>query len=196
MVRTVHITTGMAWRDTLADLRDVFQDWGVEREDWSVHELDPGHGVELRFAAPFEKQQHIVRSFSQRSKEANLRACYHHAKALQVNALRGVQAEFAGVDYLRLPPGSETEQSIPPEHRRPARAGATGRFRGLRAACDLLGIRETADREVAEAAYKAKARQAHPDIGGSAEDFQRLEDAKALIWLRRGWMPAGGQGVA
>ena len=43
---------------------------------------------------------------------------------------------------------------------------------------DVLGVRPTATQDEIDAAYRQKARHAHPDAGGSTEAMQRLNDAK------------------
>jgi len=53
--------------------------------------------------------------------------------------------------------------------------------------CEVLGVREDVSLEVAEAAYRALARQRHPDAGGSNEAMQELNHAiEEIRRLRRG----------
>ena len=60
-------------------------------------------------------------------------------------------------------------------------------------AADLLRLplSEVTEQTVA-AAYKARARQTHPDMGGSLEAFAQVDRAKHLLleWLRRQSPPA------
>jgi hypothetical protein len=51
----------------------------------------------------------------------------------------------------------------------------------LQAACDALCITPAASIAVAEAAFKALARVHHPDVGGSTERMQALNDALATF---------------
>lgn len=46
---------------------------------------------------------------------------------------------------------------------------------------DVLGVKPTASQEEIEAAYRQKARFAHPDAGGSTEAMQRLNDARQRL---------------
>lgn len=46
---------------------------------------------------------------------------------------------------------------------------------------EVLGVRADAPREVIEASYKALARSAHPDNGGSTEAMAELNDARARL---------------
>jgi hypothetical protein len=41
----------------------------------------------------------------------------------------------------------------------------------------MLSVRPDASRDLIEAAYRMKAKRLHPDAGGSAEDFARLQEA-------------------
>lgn len=43
---------------------------------------------------------------------------------------------------------------------------------------DVLGVSKTASQEQIDAAFKQKAKLAHPDLGGSVEAMQRLNDAR------------------
>ena len=42
---------------------------------------------------------------------------------------------------------------------------------------EVLGLRSDADNDLIDAAYRAKARKLHPDVGGDAEAFRELTDA-------------------
>jgi hypothetical protein len=46
---------------------------------------------------------------------------------------------------------------------------------------DVLGVKRGATPDEIDAAYKQKARFAHPDAGGSTEAMQRLNDARAKL---------------
>lgn len=43
---------------------------------------------------------------------------------------------------------------------------------------DILGVPKTASQEQIDTAYKQKAKLSHPDMGGSAEAMQKLNDAR------------------
>jgi len=90
--------------------------------------------------------------------EDNLRAIYYIIEARRLEHRHGglaiVRAAFKG--FLALPPG------------------AAGDWR------EVLGIGPDATFEEAQAAYRAKAREVHPDAkGGSAEEMIRLNAAMA-----------------
>ena len=45
----------------------------------------------------------------------------------------------------------------------------------------VLGVSDNAPLDVCKKAYKRLAREAHPDFGGSAEEFCRINDAFHMI---------------
>ena len=47
----------------------------------------------------------------------------------------------------------------------------------MRTHYDLLGVPRDADRDALKAAWKRTVREAHPDLGGSTEEFQALQKA-------------------
>ena len=49
----------------------------------------------------------------------------------------------------------------------------------------LLGVRPDASREEVMAAFRSKAKAAHPDAGGDPETFKRLLKARAALLLRK-----------
>ena len=45
----------------------------------------------------------------------------------------------------------------------------------------MLGVKPGASEEQIETSYRQKAKVCHPDMGGSAEAMQRLNDARARL---------------
>jgi DnaJ-domain-containing protein 1 len=73
-----------------------------------------------------------------------------------------------------------------------SRKGKPGEFpRGLDAAIPkayvALGVLPSAPRAVIEAAYRALAKDAHPDVGGSEARMRALNAAMTTIRKERGW---------
>jgi hypothetical protein len=73
-------------------------------------------------------------------------------------------------------------------------AGKKGRARQLSMAAGCgakaymtLGVLPSAPRTVVEAAYRALAKDAHPDVGGSEARMQALNAAMTAIRKERGW---------
>jgi DnaJ-domain-containing protein 1 len=52
---------------------------------------------------------------------------------------------------------------------------------------EVLSVRPGSPREVVEASYRALAKMAHPDAGGSAEEMAALNAALEQIKQREGW---------
>lgn len=51
----------------------------------------------------------------------------------------------------------------------------------MREACDVLGVPPDADAEQVRRAYRRLARECHPDLGGDAAEFHRLQDAAQAL---------------
>jgi len=89
---------------------------------------------------------------------ANLQAIHHVIEARRVELRHGtlalVRASFMGFKALPPPPGQAQWW-------------------------DVLGVPRTATRDQIEAAWKAKAKSAHPDTGGSDAAMTALNKAKA-----------------
>jgi hypothetical protein len=94
--------------------------------------------------------------------EENLQAIHHVIEAertkLRHGGLNLVRAAFRG--YAALPPPRSASK-------RPAH--------------EVLGVRPGATPEEIDAAYRQKAKAAHPDNGGSAAAMQELNDARAAL---------------
>ena len=177
-------------KETMSDFRELFDLWEVEAADWKVVRFTQGNeiGYQVQWWMPYDHHVHEVSCNTQRTPDANLRVIYHFVAALQKNAQRGVLAAYGGHRYLALLPGSPTSDtdrvkaggSPPPPDR-------ARRYKGLRAACERLGVRETADQGIVDATYRHLAKTAHPDAGGSAEAMALLTEARDIIYGRRGW---------
>lgn len=89
--------------------------------------------------------------------EDNLRAIYHVLEARRVELRHGgigvARAAFKG--FAALPPGANEDWR------------------------DVLEVGPSATIEEAEAAFRARARTAHPDLGGSTDEMARLNSAIA-----------------
>lgn len=83
----------------------------------------------------------------------NLRVLYLAVEAMRLNERRGISDVLESA-YLQL--------AAPPQAFDPY---------------ELLEIRPDTSLEVAEAAYRAKVRNVHPDKGGSAEQMKRFNQA-------------------
>ena len=53
----------------------------------------------------------------------------------------------------------------------------------------ILGVRPEASTIVIKAAYRAMAKEKHPDAGGNPEDFKKIQEAYEEIMRQRGERP-------
>jgi DnaJ-class molecular chaperone len=51
----------------------------------------------------------------------------------------------------------------------------------------VLGLKSTCTEEEFRTAYRAKVKTAHPDMGGSAEEFKKVQAAYEAIKRLKGW---------
>jgi curved DNA-binding protein CbpA len=58
---------------------------------------------------------------------------------------------------------------------------------------ELLGLRRSANVEEIRAAYRRAAKKAHPDLGGSAEAFMRIQRAAEILLAEAEKRGAGGE---
>lgn len=72
----------------------------------------------------------------------------------------------------------KTEERLPPRKRLVPR---------LVTPYDILGVSPTAPRHVFEAAYRAWAKQLHPDVTGDGAAMVRINVASEAIRRQRGW---------
>ena len=95
---------------------------------------------------------------------ANLQAIHHVLEARRVELRHGtlalVRATFRGFKALPAPPGSHWSE--------------------------LLGLSRAASRAQIEAAFRERARTAHPDQGGTQEKMAALTDARDRALRERG----------
>ena len=147
------------WAKTMADLEDTFRKWGVndwqtrpmrevsKRSHWPTSEAM----VELRFMK--DGSPIILECGSHAYLADNLRVLYYAAEAMRMNEQRGL-GDIMKTAYAQI--------AAPVRERDPY---------------ETLGVRPDSPIEVAEAAYRALAKSAHPDAGGSPEQMAALNSA-------------------
>ena len=154
------LSTKKTWRETYIELSDTMDKWGVV--SWKVTEPKGA-----RKEAPYQSDEertvtltyvlrgrtiHLTMGKQNRAVD-NLRVLYLAVEAMRLNERRGISDVLESA-YLQLAAPSE---AIDPY--------------------ELLEIRPDTSLEVAEAAYKAKVRNIHPDRGGSSEHMKALNRA-------------------
>ncbi len=159
------LRTQATWSQTQRELDETFKKWGVT--EWAT---DYPKGARSVAWSQSESDRLVTLSYTKDGKQVNLqmgkqqravdnlRVLYLAVEAMRMNEKRGL-TEVLQSAYLQL--GS-------PDTRSPQ---------------EVLGVMMGAPLEVAEAAYKARARVAHPDNGGSAEKMKELN--KAIEEIRR-----------
>lgn len=136
---------------------------------YSANPSDPG--FVLRWSK--DGEQFAVACDAYASLDSNMRAVYLWVKETRLRADRPVQTgedEFAAA---RLPAGDEDAIEVPEQPH------------------EVLGVPPDADEFEVRAAYYDRVKEVHPDQGGSAQEFQRvqqamekmLEDASASVDL-------------
>ncbi len=154
------LSTKKTWRETYIDLSDTMDKWGVI--SWKVTE-PKGAKKEVSHQSDVERKvtlTYILRGRTinltmgkQDRAVDNLRVLFLAVEAMRLNERRGISDVIESA-YLQL---ATPTQAIDPY--------------------ELLEIRPDASLEVAEAVYKAKVRNLHPDRGGSTEHMKALNQA-------------------
>lgn len=139
-------------------------DWNAvgERYDFPVPQEVGGNMATLRFE--LRGVSVVVSCDSQLTYRQNLRCVAFAIESMRMNEKRGI-ADTIRKAYLQL--------DAPPEQRDPY---------------EILGIRPDADPMIVEAAYKSMSKKGeyrHPDLGGSDEKSQELNDAYERINAER-----------
>lgn len=183
--------TDKSWNQTIAELKEVFDLWGIVGSEWGAKALQPGNGAEVWYYLPYDRDRKSISCLSQDDSSTNLRACYMVAVELQRASVRGIRIASGGSELLALPAGSGSP-GVPPSAARPGQAVRKTRFRDMREACAALGIALDASQEDAEDMYRIKARRYHPDNKetGNEEQFKKVNEAWEIIRARRGWAEA------
>lgn len=153
------------WSDTRIDLAECFLKWGTHRDDWAV-ERDRKARDRRGFLSAAERlvtvwwvhpgtDKRITLSCDENSTQPdNFRALYLCIEALRMQEVRGV-GDMMATAYAQI--------AAPDTARDPYK---------------VLGVRSGAPPEVIEASYKARAKLAHPDKGGTVEDMAALNAAR------------------
>ena len=157
--------TEMTWARTTRDIADTFRKWGVDQyevlaKNWGqpatkhfyMEAERAERSVSVRFVHPDGRTITLAKDDWDRPVD-NFRQLYHGIEAMRVIWTKGLEA-VVRTAYMQL--------EGPAMQRDPY---------------EVLGIRSDAPLEIAEAAYKAAAKRAHPDAGGSTEAMKELNEA-------------------
>ena len=161
-----------SWAKCMTLLGTVFERWGVRQWTWKCPASDaPSRGRthwsrfeygpdDRAVTVEFTHRQTGPRSITVNRflfPQDNLWALWKGLDAIRLNELRGLD-DVAREFYAMLP--------APARKRDPY---------------DVLGVCSDADEDVIDAAYRARAKRLHPDVGGSAEAFKELQDSYEAV---------------
>lgn len=159
------ITTDKSWSRTKSELADCFAKWGVR--DWEANAnvmesrtenqtlSQTERGVTVRY---IKGGKTVTLSLNTQERPVdNLRALYLCIEDMRMIEARGL-ADTVQSAYLQLA----------------APAAAFDPW-------ELFGLRPGAGRDEIEAMYRVKARQKHPDAGGTDEEMAQLNAARERL---------------
>lgn len=162
MTPSYHISTRKDPTETQRELRDCFQAW-PDAELISARNLkDASDTAEVVFE--FRGETVRVQYGLQWRYRDNLRAIYLTIEGLRMAYRRGLGDLLTNTVSQMLRLGAAAQVRDPYE---------------------VLGVRPDAPLAVAEASYKALARERHPDAGGSDDEMRELNDAIERIRKER-----------
>jgi len=154
------LSTKKTWRETYIDLSDTMDKWGViswkvtepkGAKQEAIHQSDVERKVTLTYIL---RGRTINLTMGKQDRAVdNLRVLFLAVEAMRLNERRGISDVIESA-YLQL---AAPTQAIDPY--------------------ELLEIRPDASLEVAEAVYKTKVRNIHPDRGGSSDQMKALNRA-------------------
>lgn len=158
------LKTPKSWPQTLSDLETTMSRWDVDH--W---ETNTPRGSHLKgFDQPLQDRsvtlkytmdgRTVVLTMDKQPRAVdNLRVLYLAVEAIRMNEKRGI-ADVVKSAYLQL--------EAPVQKRNPY---------------EVLGLFDGADLAVCEAVYKVKAKEKHPDAGGTMKEFVELKEAIEAI---------------
>ena len=159
---------------TRSQIRHQFTLWDIDpsefeiiwEEDRSSGKIERRPGATVRYMRNGQWQS--ISCFGFPSRSANLRQCFLLLERLRI-------AEQNGVQYQGLTFTSDL-----------ATTGEPSRKESLLDAYDTLGVSPDDPVELINDVYRRKSQYYHPDKGGDAEKFKRLNAAYELVMKSRG----------
>lgn len=144
-----------SWSETKAELRECMERWGVRH--WDIE---------------CETTQYS-RSFEEGDPKRGVVVWYVHPETME-----NLRALFIGINEIRL---NETTRGLGDVFRQNYMALPAGRPSAASDPWRVLNLSPNAEPAVVEAAYRALARQRHPDAGGSDAEMAELNAAYAAV---------------
>lgn len=166
------IRTKFSWAATQQELATTFEKWGIREWDTNYprgsrltgwYQSPEDRTVTLRYKSK-EGKEVILSMNSQDRAIDNLRVLWIAVEAIRMNEVRGIGGVLQEA-YKQLSDGYEPVV-----------------IRGVpNTPWELLEISPNASLEVAEAAYRARARKLHPDTGDFEQQMKELNQAIEFI---------------
>lgn len=161
------------WAESSKRLAETFRKWGVDFGEYTVdcdvpparrnsHMWGAEGSVTLRYRLPGRDGVVVMTLATQDSPAKNLNSIMITVEAIRMQERRGLGG-LVQAHYLAL--------AAPLSERDPF---------------EVLGLRPDAQPPLIEAAYRALAKDAHPDVGGSDEAMEELNVAKEAALKRVG----------
>lgn len=147
--------------ETLADLRKLFRQWEVE--DFEPVPGEDGRSYAVRYLRGGVWME--VASALQPTKAQNLRVCYQVIHYFKLWGERGVTGLAQGVSVIG---------GLVPTNNREKRES-------FDEACATLGVDPETSWDEIQRLWQIKVQYAHPDKGGDAERFKRIQKAYELV---------------
>ena len=160
------IDTSKKVQETLADVRKLMRDWGVE--DYEPIPGEDGRSYAIRYLRG--KVWMEISSSLQPTKAQNLRALYWAIHNLKTWGERGLTGLAGGVTFVG---------GLVP-------TGKGGDRESFDEACEILGVDHDAPVAEIKRIFQIKVQRHHPDHGGDPERFKRLQKAYDLILKVKG----------
>lgn len=159
------LRTPLSYTRTLEDLAESFGKWRVQ--EWEVRPMRVDgrvswygraeRAVTLRYFPRGASAPVVLTMDKQDRPQDNLRVLYLAIEAMRLNEARGI-SDVVRDAYMQL--------AAPARERDPF---------------EVLGVRSDAAPEIIEAAYRAAAKKAHPDAGGTDEQMAALNAAYEAV---------------
>ncbi|MFA7250480.1 MAG: DnaJ domain-containing protein [Dehalococcoidia bacterium] len=158
-----HLHTDKSIYDTERDLEETFMKWGVT--DYAVEFNVPRsrlrnvtltateRGVTVRWMPASGGREVVLSHAGQLDVASNLRVLYLGIESIRMNERRGIDPTLMKSAYLQLDVPSTGWPAV-------------------------LGVSQSASRDEIQAAYRAAAKTAHPDAGGSDAAMAALNRAR------------------
>lgn len=141
---------------------------------WGVKEWDTNYprGARLEGFNQSLEDRKVILTYVKNGKKVRLEM------ANQNRAVDNLRVLYLAIDAMRLNDARGIGETIAEAYKQLA---APEGYIPIVDPFELLGIREDADIEIAEAAYRTLAKSFHPDQGGSVERMEQLNQAIAKI---------------